>query len=169
MPWIDLAFAVALLAVLVPIAVIDLRAMIIPDRLTLALAALGLAWQALTLRALPLGAILFSAALLAGFLLLRALHFRLRGVTGLGLGDVKMAGAAGLWFSPWNLPLFLFSASFSALVFVLVCHLAGARAGSGIDKGARIPFGPFIAAGLFLTWTLERSGFPTFVPDRGFR
>ena len=81
--------------------------------------------------------------------------------TGLGLGDVKMAGAAALWFSPWNLPLFLFVACASALGYIAVRALAKGR----LDRAERVAFGPFLGVGLWVTFILERSGFATFIPD----
>lgn len=164
MTWLDLAFAGALVAILTAIAVVDFRDQIIPDMLNLALAVLGLAFAALDSRSLPIGQLGFAALMLAGFWLVRAGFQRYRGVAGLGLGDVKMAGAAAFWFSPWNLPLFLFTAAASALVFVL----SNSMAKRPVDKHARIPFGPFLGFGLFVTWALERSTWQTFIPDRGF-
>jgi leader peptidase (prepilin peptidase)/N-methyltransferase len=70
---------------------------------------------------------------------------------GLGLGDVKLAAAAAAWFSLWMLPLFLFVASFSALVFLLASSAGGAK-----SYTRKIPFGPFLAGALIVTWNTER-------------
>jgi leader peptidase (prepilin peptidase)/N-methyltransferase len=164
MSWPDFAFAAVLLAILVAIAVVDFRDMIIPDPLNLALAAAGFAFAALDRHSFPVGQAAFAILVLSGFWLFRAGFHRIRGIAGLGLGDVKMAGAAAFWFSPWNLPLFLFATAISALVFVTSKSLATRR----VDKHSRIPFGPFLGFGLFLTWALERSNWQTFIPDRGF-
>jgi leader peptidase (prepilin peptidase)/N-methyltransferase len=164
MPWPDFAFAAALIAILAAIAVVDFRDLIIPDPLNLVLALTGFAYAALEQQSFPVGQVVFAVLMLAGFWLVRAGFHRFRGVAGLGLGDVKMAGAASFWFSPWNLPLFLFATAFSALVFVTSKSLATRH----VDKLARIPFGPFLGFGLFVTWALERSAWQTFIPDRGF-
>ena len=164
MTWLDFAFAAALVAILAWIAIVDFRDLIIPDALNIALAAVGLAYAALDQRAFPGGQVAFALLTLAGFWLVRAGFQRFRGVAGLGLGDVKMAGAAAFWFSPWNAPLFLFATAFSALVFVASKSLTMRR----VDKHSRIPFGPFLGFGLFVTWALERSAWQTFIPDRGF-
>ncbi len=84
----------------------------------------------------------------------------LRGTAGLGLGDVKMAGAAALWVAPWNLPLLLMLACLAALLAVAIVILSGRR----LDRLTRIPFGPFIGLGLVVVWTLEASDVPTLVP-----
>lgn len=138
----------------------DLRSRRIPDPLTLALALSGALAALLSEGRLPLdraAAGLAAAALLwavgAGFR-------RVRGVTGLGLGDVKMAGAAAFWISPWNLPLFLAAACLAALLAVGGAILAGRPPG----RRTRIPFGPFLGLGLLLVWSLETAGAPTLAP-----
>jgi len=35
----------------------------------------------------------------------------------------------------------------------------------GLDRAAKIPFGPFLGVGLAVTWIIERSGFTTFIPN----
>ena len=126
--------------------VFDLRRRIIPDRVNVALLALGLAvaaWRepepvALVLR---LGEAGLAFVLFLG---LRALHARLRGRVGLGLGDVKFLGAASVWTGLAGLPLLVFTGSVTALGAILAGRLAGAR----ITAATRLPFGPFLAFGL---------------------
>lgn len=161
---LDMAFGAALVLILVPIAVADFRTMIIPDWLNLSLAGAGLLYQGLSRETFPLAAIVFAAVMLAGFWLVRLGYRSLRGRAGLGLGDVKMAGASATWFSPWNAPLFLMAACFSALIFVLFSAVFRGR----VDGVGRIPFGPFVGFGLLATWVLERSGYPTFIPGGGY-
>jgi leader peptidase (prepilin peptidase)/N-methyltransferase len=163
MELLDLVFGAALLAMLGMMAVIDFRSLVIPDRLNLGLAGLGLTYQALSLKAVPVLPILSAAGVFAGFWLVRAAYRHFRGVAGLGFGDVKLAGVSAVWFSPWNLPFFLFAACFSALIFVVFLSLRNGR----LDRSARIPFGPFIGVGLMATWTLERWGYPILMPDGG--
>ena len=161
MPPIELAFTVTLFAVLAAIAVVDSRTLRIPDGLNLCLAGLGIAYQASATRGFPFRAVAFATIVFVAFWAVGAGYRHLRGVSGLGFGDVKMAAASALWFDPWNLAIFVLVASLSALVFVAV---AAARSG-GLQGAARIPFGPFLAVGLAATWLLERSGFATFAPD----
>ncbi len=133
------------------IAVIDLQKLIIPDLCNAVLAVTGLAvqWHAGTL---DLAWILIGVAVFAGtFALVRTVHYRARGQVGLGLGDVKMAAAAACWITVSSFPLFLAASSLSALLFV-VLMLPFWKTDAGTR---RVPFGPFLAAGLLLTWSLD--------------
>lgn len=145
-----LVFAV-LLVQLAIIAMIDMRRSIIPDTCNALLGLTGIAahWLLGSFDALRIvsGAIIFGGT----FALARAVHFRARGQVGLGLGDVKMAAAAGCWITIASLPVFLAAASVSALLFVLVMLPVW----KGEARTRRIPFGPFLALGLALSWFAE--------------
>jgi leader peptidase (prepilin peptidase) / N-methyltransferase len=124
----------------------DLASWRIPDALNLALLSGGLLWAGLTGQ-------LFSGVLggLWGFgasLLIRALYFKLRGRQGLGLGDVKFFGAAGVWVGWSGLPILLLISSVSALALVLGLQMAG----RATTPGDRIAFGPHLSLGLMLVW-----------------
>ncbi|MDQ7793052.1 MAG: prepilin peptidase [bacterium] len=126
----------ALLSVLVVALFTDLEAGIIPNRLTLAGFAMGLALLALRPeRFLPgLG------GMAAGGGLLLFLSLASRG--GMGLGDVKLGGVMGL-FLGWP----------AIAVALAVAFLAGGGVGLALllsrRKGRRepIPFGPFLVLG----------------------
>ncbi|MFK0693150.1 prepilin peptidase [Mesorhizobium sp. IMUNJ 23033] len=151
-PSLMLAATVALLAILSGISIADFPRQIIPDPLNLALAGVGLAYQMATQAdGLP-QQILFAAMTFAAVWLVRRCHFVMTGRIGLGLGDVKMLAAAACWVSPLLLPVLLFIASASALLFVGGRVVATGPAAAQ----ARIPFGPFIALGLCCTWALEQ-------------
>ncbi|WP_298431858.1 A24 family peptidase [uncultured Jannaschia sp.] len=150
----------ALLAILGAIAVIDLRTRRIPDPLNVALALSGLAAALVLDGQVPWPSLLAATVVGAALWIIAEIFRRRRGLTGLGLGDIKMIAAAALWVSPWNLPLVLVVATVGALVAVGV----GAVAGRRTDRLTRIPFGPFIGLGLMLTWILERSGLPMLAP-----
>ncbi|MCR4265782.1 A24 family peptidase [Nitratireductor sp. ZSWI3] len=142
----------ALASILAMIAWIDFRSLTIPDALNLALASLGVIYQSIFL---PNGLLLQIAAGIAVLVLLwvvRYLHARVSGQIGLGLGDVKMAGACAIWLNPLNLPLFMFFASAFALLFAGGSRLLRADDAAEIRR----PFGPFLGAGLFLTWLGEQ-------------
>ncbi len=94
-----------------------------------------------------LGSATFSAllAILAGgggFWLLAVVHEKLRGVEGLGGGDIKLMAMVGAFTTPLGV-----------LQTVLVGSLIGSVIGiaylaiSGRDGQTRIPFGPFLAFG----------------------
>ena len=142
-----------LLVQLAIIALVDARRSIIPDICNSLLGLTGIAahWLLGSFDALR---ILASVAIFGGtFALARAVHFHTRGQIGLGLGDVKMAAAAGCWLAIASLPLFLAAASLSALFFVLVMLPVW----KGNLRTRRVPFGPFLALGLALTWLVEAS------------
>jgi leader peptidase (prepilin peptidase)/N-methyltransferase len=145
--WIHLGFFSCLCGLCVAIVAIDIRERIIPNWLNFAVASLGLI-QALTedgnawLTALAHGAL--AAAAIA---LLRHFYFRVRSIEGLGMGDVKFFGAAGIWIGLSGLPILILIATGSALAVVAAQHLAG----HAIDAKTSLPFGPFLALGLLVT------------------
>ena len=89
---------VLLCALCAVLAWIDIRHGIIPDWLNLSIAALGLLKIVLSEdRTAAIQALGEGVAVGAAFWLLRRLYFAFRGIQGLGLGDVKFLGAAGIW------------------------------------------------------------------------
>jgi leader peptidase (prepilin peptidase)/N-methyltransferase len=144
-------FSVILFMLLGAIAWIDFRKLTIPNALNLLLAGTGLAYQWTVSESSALTHLAAGATVCAAFWTIRRLHSSITGRVGLGLGDVKMAGAGAIWLNPLDLPLFIFEASAAALVYTLSRQLSGA----GVSLNARQPFGPFIAIGLLLTWLGE--------------
>jgi leader peptidase (prepilin peptidase)/N-methyltransferase len=129
-----------------PVAVIDLRRRIIPDKLNLALLGTGLLVTGLGATdpaevVLRLGEAVLAYGLVRS---LRAFHARLRGRVGLGLGDVKFLAAATAWTGLAQLPVLILVASLSALAGLALAGLLGRRIGAA----TRLPFGPFLALGL---------------------
>ena len=144
-----LAHAGALLGwTLLALAEIDRRTTLLPDALTLPLIAGGLAVAA----ALPGEALadhLVGAA--AGVLSLGAVaagYAALRGREGLGLGDVKLFAAAGAWVGWQGLASVLLIAAATGLAVALLGALRRGRL-AGTDA---LPFGPFLAFGLWITF-----------------
>lgn len=86
-------------ALLLALSIIDLKHWILPDELNFALGVAGIAFHLLTAyRFLELQHMLMGAALGAGLLyIIRHFSNRHYGRDTLGLGDVKLLGAAGLW------------------------------------------------------------------------
>ena len=132
-----------LFGLLAAIAWIDARTQRIPDALNLALGATGLAFVALADPTVLPAQVALAIALAALFWSVRAIHARLTGRIGLGLGDVKFAGAAGCWLAVDQVPLFLLASTGTALVFALPLALAG-------RARQRVPFGPFLCLGVIL-------------------
>jgi leader peptidase (prepilin peptidase)/N-methyltransferase len=134
----DVALGLVLIAVLVPVALIDLEHRIIPNKITLpaAIVAIGIG---LATRPSGVPEQLIAGAAAAGFLLIFALAYP----RGMGMGDVKLAGVLGLFLGR------------SVAVAVLGGVLAGALVGAaimarvGVAEGRKtaVPFGPFLAFG----------------------
>jgi leader peptidase (prepilin peptidase) / N-methyltransferase len=148
------------------IAAIDARYFIIPDELTLAALALGIArvgldaWPdtwSIVLQTVGL-AVLRGAVLAGCFFALRALYARVRGREGIGLGDVKLAGAAGVWLAWTTIPVAIEIAALAALAVYVVRQFAGGRM---MSATARMPFGLFLAPAIWLGWLLEMTLFGT--------
>jgi leader peptidase (prepilin peptidase) / N-methyltransferase len=148
----------------IAVAAIDARRFIIPDELTLAALVLGIAnagldpwpegWSAVFA---SIGAALVRGAVLAGcFFALRALYARLRGREGIGLGDVKLAGAGGVWLAWSTIPVAIEIAALAALALYVVRQFAG---GGAMSATARMPFGLFLAPAIWLGWLLEATLF----------
>lgn len=119
----------------------------IPDKLSVLLLVGGLTfWLSTDAERLPVQ--MFSGIALASMLLLiRFGHSTLTGRIGLGLGDVKMAGAGAVWINPMLLPFFVFAASSAGLAHAVFITKS--------DRGVRLPFAPFLAFGLFSCWMTE--------------
>ena len=138
------------------IAAVDARRFIIPDELTAAALALGLAYAAIEdidmlAQALALAALRGGVSALA-FLGLRALYRRLRGRHGIGLGDVKLAGVAGVWLDWSFIPIAIEIAALAALGTYLVRHWWLRRA---VRPTTRLPFGLFLAPAIWIGWLFE--------------
>lgn len=145
-----LAPSAALFAMLCLIALFDARYFVIPDGPTLFLAVTGLVTVALIDPAEMADRL---AAAAAGYASIRAVAFayeKWRGVPGVGQGDARLFALAGLWLGSRGLPSCLIFAVISALISAAVALRAGALS-SARDP---IPFGPHLALGLWLTWTI---------------
>lgn len=136
------AAAAVFSAALVALAAIDVEHFLLPDKITLPGIALGLAAQPLLAwgdlpRALQ-GA-LFGAGLL---LVMAGLWELLRGVEGMGLGDVKMLAMIGAFLGVNGV-----------IVTLVFASLAGSAVGitllarGSIELQGKLPFGFFLAAG----------------------
>jgi leader peptidase (prepilin peptidase)/N-methyltransferase len=151
-------FGAGLAELMLAIAVIDWRHFIIPDRLNAAACALGLVlvwWQDPQDPFVALAVVLArGAALAAAFWALRFCYQRLRGREGLGLGDVKLAGVAGVWLGWPMLPLVVELAAVAALIFYGLRQVIQKESWSATS---RLPFGVFLAIALWLTWLFEQT------------
>ncbi len=133
---------------LLALALIDRRAFLLPDVLTLPLLALGLLATAdLAPEALPVH--LAGAALgWLGFTLLALGYRALRGREGLGGGDAKLLAAGGAWLGWPALPAIMVGAAALGIAEVLLRRMAGG--GHGAEEP--IAFGTWLAAAIWLLW-----------------
>lgn len=143
----------ALAALLLPLAMIDLEFQLLPDALLLPAALFGLfhhlhlgfpqgGWQMATL------------GLLIGMGTGLGLRFAIRywkKQEGLGLGDVKFFGLAGWWCGALALSDFMLISGLAGLAFATGWMACG--------KGRLFPFGPALCIGLVSTLLLSQHGY----------
>ncbi|MGE0358336.1 MAG: A24 family peptidase [Burkholderiales bacterium] len=133
-----LVFAWALIAA----SAIDLDTQFLPDRITLPLLWLGLLVNVFGLFVDLRSAVLGAAG---GYLMLWTVYWGFRllaGKEGMGFGDFKLLAALGAWTGWQTLPLILLvSAGAGAVIGIAMIVFAGK------GREARIPFGPYLAAG----------------------
>ena len=138
-------FAMIYIWSLVALTFIDADTTLLPDDITLPLLWLGLLLNIgamfTDMRSALVGAV-------AGYLILWIVYWGfklLTGKEGMGYGDFKLLAAIGAWLGWQMLPLAIL---LSAVVGTVV-GLAGILL-HGRDKGAKLPFGPYLAAAGFI-------------------
>jgi leader peptidase (prepilin peptidase) / N-methyltransferase len=145
-----------LAVLMIAIAAIDSRRFIIPNELTAAGLALGLLYAVMKdpgfVVAALAGAALRGAVLAFVFWGLRILYRQIRGRDGIGLGDVKLAGVAGVWLDWSAIPVAIEIAALAALAVYAMRRLRGRAT---IRLMTRMPFGLFLAPAIWLVWLLE--------------
>jgi leader peptidase (prepilin peptidase)/N-methyltransferase len=146
-----------LLSWLIPLTLIDLDSLWLPESLCRIGLLLGLACTALIglLQGQATGLELLWHHLLAaglglvGFEAVSLLAERLMGRPALGLGDAKLAALLGAWLGLSGLGLAVSLAVLSGAVLGLVGRLSGR-----LGPGQPFPFGPFLAIGGAAVWLL---------------
>jgi leader peptidase (prepilin peptidase)/N-methyltransferase len=134
----SLVLGLVLIAFLVPIALIDYDSQLIPNRLTLPAAVVGIV---LGTALDPGGEVERLIAGLAGGLLLMLpslLH-----PSGMGMGDAKLVGVLGLYLGAAVAPAFFVALVIGTIGGVAIMMRKGVAAG----RRTRVPFGPFLALG----------------------
>jgi len=149
-----------LAVLMIAIAVVDARRFIIPDELTAAALVLGFLHAAIQASDLVMEALasaaLRGAVLAFAFLSLRVLFRRIRGREGIGLGDVKLAGVAGVWLD-WSMaPVAIEIAALAALAAYAMRLLSRGRS---VRSTSRMPFGLFFAPAIWIGWLLQSTVF----------
>ena len=130
---------------------IDIDRFRLPDILTLGLLVIGLAF-ALGDGLSGARPYIFGAA--AGYLALAAwavAYRKIRGRSGLGMGDAKLLAAAGAWLGWMALPFVVLIASLACLASVMFTAI---RRGKPLPSDP-IPFGPYLAIAIWIVWLLQ--------------
>lgn len=143
----DLAIAVLLVAILVPATAIDLRERRIPNLLTGSGAAAAVLLGLLLDPGRQPARLAAAAAVVASLLVLRCPR-----PSGLGLGDVKLAGVLGLCLGPL-VAVALAGALAAGTVTALV---VGLRDGRRALRTTTVPFGPYLAGGTVMAFASGR-------------
>lgn len=149
---------VAAVLLLVVLSVIDLKIRILPNVYVLAFAVCGLVFHGLTqTRYLPPEDVFLGAAIGFGSLwaIRRIANHHYKADT-LGLGDVKLMGAAGLWLGTQGILLALTVGAFAGIVHGLAYGLYLARRDNAPLNLSRlaIPAGPGFAVGIAVSAAL---------------
>lgn len=144
----DPAASIVFAATLLALSVIDASCFRLPDFLTLPLLAAGLVLAGLNGPEVLAAHALSALAAGLGLYSVGRIYRWWRGRDGLGLGDVKLFAAGGAWIEMAALPAALLVACVAAIGFLLV-KLA---ASEPIHRTTAVPFGPFLAFGLWIAW-----------------
>jgi leader peptidase (prepilin peptidase)/N-methyltransferase len=136
----DLTRVLPFAAALVALAAIDLEHRVLPNRIVVPLAVFGLAAGALLATPQLPELLIAGAAAFTALLLIALVQPR-----GMGMGDVKLAGAAGLFLGLSIVPALLLAFLAGSVVGLGLMAIEGASA-----RKRAIPFGPFLALGSLL-------------------
>lgn len=123
----------------------DIRFLRIPNIATALLAASGLVWAVGPLGQSFMIAIANGFAGLAVLAAVRWLYAVLRKRTGLGMGDVKLAGAACVWIGIAQLPWLILFACIVAFIHICVLYII---AKNEVRLATKLPFGAHLAVAL---------------------
>lgn len=138
----------ALASALIALSTMDIYTYRLPDLLTLPLVGAGLV-VSYWLEVQPV--LLSAVSALFGFILLfivAQVYRHVRHRAGIGLGDAKLLSAAGAWLGAEAIPTVLLLASMSGLVWAGLQSFVGSR----LTATTRLPFGPFLALGMWIAW-----------------
>jgi leader peptidase (prepilin peptidase) / N-methyltransferase len=148
---LDAMFGTFLALAVLFVAATDLARFEIPDLANCAIFLLGIGWVVLSgfYSDAILDAVLRAVVAAAVLEIVRILYQRLRGIEGLGMGDVKLAAAAAPWL-PWShLQVALLIAVCAALLVVAGRALI---APNGLHMRLALPFGAFLAPAVWVVW-----------------
>ncbi len=140
-------FATALWLLLFTVSYVDFHSFKIPNILNAALLAVGVGYNIYIHQTWWLPAISFLVASLILFIV-SVLYARIRGVQGMGGGDIKLFAASAVWLIPEHLPFVLLLSSLTAILY----FMASKTASAANNKMQKIPYGPFLSIAIWATW-----------------
>ncbi|MFC5342453.1 A24 family peptidase [Brevundimonas staleyi] len=146
--WVFVAATAVMGWQLLLIALIDAENFWLPDELTLPLIATGLIAGAVIARGWPISQILGAVAGFSILWLLAEVYRRVRGREGLGGGDPILFAGAGAWVGWAGLPTVLLWACAAGFSIVLTLLITRRK----VEMTQKLPFGTFLAIGIWLTW-----------------
>jgi len=143
---ISVVLLIAFVAILIAVAIIDIKTMIIPDGLLILATLAGLFWICLPNSLSVQDAIIgvFVGAL--PLLILNGFTWLVAKKPGFGYGDVKLMAVAGLFIGWQGMPIAYFVAFVTGGIFGVYLLLTG-RA----ERGAYLAFGPFLCLGIVVS------------------
>jgi prepilin signal peptidase PulO-like enzyme (type II secretory pathway) len=157
LPPLDALFGTVFALSVLFIAATDLARFEIPDLANAAIFLLGIGWiisSGFYFDAI-LDAVLRAAVAAAVLETVRIIHRRLRGIEGLGMGDVKLAAAGAPWL-PWS--------QLHVALLIAVCAALLVVAGQALIARDRLrmhlalPFGAFLAPAVWVVWFVVACG-----------
>lgn len=153
--WIALLCLLAAAALLLALSIIDMRTRLLPNVLVFPFALLGvffhisIKWHYLDPALMLLGGIVGYGSLF----IIRAMANYVYKQDALGLGDVKLLGAAGLWLGPEAVMMALSLGALAGLVHgtAVALNIAWQEKKTPRFSGLKIPAGPGFSIGIVLT------------------
>ena len=133
---------------LLTLALIDWRAFVLPDTLTVFLLLSGIAAAYALDREQLLGHMIGASAGFLAFAAIAGTYRLLRGRQGLGFGDAKFMAGTGAWLSWQALPTIVLFGAALGLSYALMRSAVGRP----VRLTDRLPFGTFLALATWLVW-----------------
>ena len=137
--------------ILLALAALDIEHQWLPDRLTITLAAIGLAASQITGNPNITERLIGGVSGFMALYLIAAAYRALRGREGIGGGDPKLLGAIGCWLGWQALPFVVFGSSLVGLLALLAMRYRGEQ----ITASTALPLGSFIAVTAFPIWLIQ--------------
>lgn len=152
--------------ILVALAIVDLKTRLLPNEMVLGFATLGFIFHLTTLsRFLAIHEIFLGAVIgFASLYVVRLIANRIYKTDALGLGDVKLIAAGGVWLGPDAIMLGMAAGAMGGVLHGTYEALKIARRTNTKPDFSylQIPAGPGFAAGLILTGIYKFWGFSPF-------